>query len=229
MSNIGGWITFREIVDSVQLSEGDTADTGQFMRKLNWAIKAYERLRLHSLPATKPVTLTIDAYLRCVVLPDDFLKLVSVGTVYEGRFVPFAPNSQPQLSQTGDCGLWTRTEPTTDADGNELTMYKPKYTLDLENRRIIIDAPPVISEVILNYTPTGVRTDGETYIPLMCRDVIEADIEYQYALRGKVSQVEKDTYFREYQMALNRFRGLQYSTDELFNTYDQHLDQGRQF
>jgi hypothetical protein len=227
MSSLNGWITFREIVDSVQLATEGT-DSGQFMRKLNFAIKGYEDLRLFQLPATKPVTLPISGEMRIVVLPEDFLKFVSIGTMYSGRFYPFAPNSEMPTVTTGSCGVDSRTLPT-NPDPNAVVFYRGYYTVDLERHRIIIDAPLTVTEVVLNYTPTGIKRDGETFIPRMCREVIEAYVEYQCVLRDKTTGLDKQIFEREYIKAHNKFRGLQYNTDELFNEYYKHLETGRQY
>lgn len=230
MTNVNGWISFKEIVDSVQLSEGDSADQGQFMRKLNFAIKAYTSLRLTSLPAVKSVTLPIEGEMRVVSihspLINDFLKFVSVGVWYEDEFHEYRPKSNLVVKSDADCGVDTRDVP----EYTDPTYYTGYYSLDLENRRIVIDAPSNITEVVLNYTPTGVKSDGLTWIPRMCADVIEKYVEWEVARRDKnVSGNDKMIYKAEYVAALNVFRGLQYNTTELFNEYYLHLATGKQY
>jgi len=227
MTNISGWVSFRQIVDDIMLAQGDHADTGQFMRYLNFAIKGYEDLRLHSLPATKPVVLPIDGEMRVVVLPDDYLKFVSVGIMSSEKFYAFKPKSDMVLHTTADCGVTTRT---TQAETSDIYSYTGYYSLDPENRRILIEAPLSVTEVVLNYTPTGVRMDGITYIPRMCRGVIEAYVEWQAALRDRgVSVSDKTIMNNEYLRELMKFRGLQYNTDELFDTYYDHLKLGKPY
>jgi hypothetical protein len=226
MTNISGWTTFREVVDNVNLAGGDSSDMGHFMRKLNFAIRGYEKLRLHSLPATKSVTRSIDGEMRIVVLPDDFLKFVSVGIVNNGHFYEFRPKSDMLLIATANCGTDSRTIPTAITGQSLFTAY---YSLDLENRRIIIDCPVSVTEVMLNYTPTGVKLDGVTYIPRMCAAVIEAFVEWQCALRDKVPAYDKESFKAEYIKELNLFIGLQYNTDELFNELYEHLATGKQY
>ena len=229
--NISGWITFKEVVDSIMLAWGDSSDHGQFMRYLNFAIKGYTDLRLRSLPATKPVKLSIDGEMRVVVLPRDFLKFVSIGVSDDGKFYPFQPKSGMLSAVDAECGVDTRQvdDGYTDA-GDVITRYAAYYDLDLENMRILIDGPLALTEVILNYTPTGVKQDGLTYIPRMCMGVIESFVEHQMVLRDKKStMVDKQLFEREYVKELNKFRGLQYSTDELFNEYYQHIATGKQY
>lgn len=227
MTNVSGWISFRQIVDDIMMAQGDHADYGQFMRYLNFAVRGYEELRLHSLPATKPVTLPIDGEMRIVVLPDDFLKFVSVGVMSSEKFYPFKPKSDMVLKTTADCGVDTRT---TAEELPEVWYYTGYYSLDPENRRILIEAPLSVTEVVLNYTPTGVRLDGKTYIPRMCRGVIEAYVEYQAALRDKnVTAFDKQMFANEYLKELNKFRGLQYNSDELFNAYYDFIKNGKPY
>jgi len=223
MTNISGWITFKQVVDDIMLNWGDSSDHGQFMRYLNFAIKGYEELRLHSLPAIKTVTLPIESEMKIVVMPGDFLKFVSVGQSSGGKFYEFSPQSNTTVISTPDCGVTTR-------DTVEITTSQQYYSLDLENRRIIIDAPVSVTEVILNYTPTGVKMDGVTYIPRMCRSVIEAFVEYEIVKRDKGhNMADRIMFERDYLKALMLFRGLQYNTDELFNEYYEHIITGRQF
>ena len=224
--NISGWVTFKEIVDSVLLAGGDSSDHGQFMRYLNFAIKGYEELRLRHLPATRPVTLPINPDLRIVVLPMDFLKFVSVGVMSGGSFYPFFPKSEIVPATTADCGVDTRVIPSQSG----VTTFAAYYTLDLENRRIVIDAPLALQQVTLNYTPTGVKTDGKTYIPRMARMVVETYIEYQAALRDKgVNANDKMIFQNEYLKAIMNFRGLMYDPDEIFGEYYKHLVTGKQY
>lgn len=229
MSNISGWITFKEIVDSIQLAGGDASDPGQFMRLLNFAIKGYEDLMLFQLPATKPVTLPIATEMGAVVLPDDFLRFVSVGTMDGGRFYKFMPSSEMPMAVTGNCGVDTREGLSYAQSDTGTQYYRCYYTLDIDNRRIIVEAPPSITEVVLNYVPTGIKRDGMTYIPRMCREVVEAYVEYMVVLRDKTTGLDKQIFEREYIKAHNKFRGLQYDTDELFNSYYEHLETGRAF
>lgn len=229
MSNISGWITFREIVDSVQLAGGDASDPGQFMRKLNFAIKCYEDLQLFQLPATKPVTLPVSSEMGVVMLPDDFLRFVSVGRMDGGRFYQFSPMSDMAKAVTGSCGVDTRDTITYSSEETATMYYRCYYLLDIDNRRIIIQAPPSVTEVVLNYVPTGIKRDGLTYIPRMCREVIEAYVEYMVVLRDKTTGLDKQIFEREYIKAHNKFRGLQYDTDELYNEYYKHIETGRAF
>lgn len=227
MTQISGWVTFRQIVDDIMLSWGDASDPGQFMRYLNFAIKGYEELRLHSLPAIKTVTLPIESEMKIVVLPGDFLKFVSVGQSSGGKFYEFRPKSGMTVLSTADCGVTTRD---TVVYESIPAYYVAYYSLDLENRRIIIEAPEAITEVILNYTPTGVKMDGVTYIPRMCRSVIEAFVEYEIVKRDKGHNMgDRILFERDYLKALMLFRGLQYNTDELFNEYYEHIITGRQY
>ena len=107
--------------------------------------------------------------------------------------------------------------------------YRCYYLLDIDNRRIVIQAPPSVTEVVLNYVPTGIKRDGLTYIPRMCREVIEAYVEYMVVLRDKTTGLDKQIFEREYIKAHNKFRGLQYDTDELYNEYYKHIETGRAF
>lgn len=224
--NISGWVTFREIIDSIMLAWGDSSDPGQFMRYLNFAIKGYEELRLRHLPATKPVTLPIDGEMRIAVLPEDFLKFVSLGTMSNGQFYGFQPSSMITAS-TQACGIDSVTPP---VYSTSQTAFVASYSLDLENRRIIIDAPVSLTEVLLNYTPTGVKMDGITYIPRMCRGVIEAFVEYEIVKRDKAHNMgDRILFERDYLKALMLFRGMQYNTDELFQEYYTHLATGKQY
>ena len=219
MTNISGWVTFKAIVDSVQLAWGDSSDQGQFMRLLNFAIKGYTELRLRHLPATCPVILPIQGEMRVVVLPRDCLKFVSVGIVKDGRFHPFLPKSDNNVIAAADCGIETR-----ETHGGWF------YTLDIENRRIIIDCPLNFTEVTLNYTPTGVKMDGMTYIPRMAAEFVEAYVEHQWSKRDKQFDAQQRIDMEKgYIVALNKFRSLQFNTDEIFNEYYLHIATGKHY
>lgn len=220
MTNVSGWVTFKEIVDGVQLNEGDAADQGQFARKLKFALNGYEFLRLRELPATRTVELPISGEMRCLVLPGDFLKFVSVGQWYDNKFHKFLPNSTIVAKEDYACGVDERSPKVF----NDRAYYIGYYKLDVENNRVIIEAPLNITTAVLNYTPTGIKMDGLTYIPRMCRDVIERYVEKEVALRDKnMSGGDKMLFQSAYVNALNVFRGLQYDVDELFNEYYEHI------
>ncbi len=225
--NVSGWVSFKQIVDDIMLAWGDSSDPGQFMRLLNFAIKGYEGLRLQSLPATKPVILPIQTEMRVVVLPNDFLKFVSIGIVHDGRFFAFTPRSDMPVLSTDDCGVSTRDTvvyPVTQS------TFKAYYSLDTENRRVIIDAPISVAEVTLNYTPTGVSMDGVTYIPRMARAVVQAYAENEWVKRDKAFTVtDKAIFDRDYIKALNVFHGYQFDADEIFQEYYTHILTGKQY
>lgn len=229
--NALGWVTYKEVVDDIMLAWGDASDHGQFMRLLNFAIQAYENLRLHDFPATKPVTLSISTEMRAIILPDDFLKFVSVGVMSDGRFYPFQPKSDAVANVDDDCGIGTREVPDGFSEsGDVLTRYTVYYTLDLDNRRILIEGPLNLTEAILNYTPTGVKLDGITYIPRMCRAVIKADVEHKWVIRDKNrTAADRVIFEREYIKEMNKFRGLQYNVDEIFEEYYIYISISKQY
>lgn len=177
MAELFGWTTLKQIVDDILLGQGDSADHGQFMRYINFCIAGYTDLRLHTLPATRPVLCTISPEIRAIPLPNDFLHFVSVGVLVSDNFAEFYPKSRIDYT-TMSCGEDSREVHNQDTTNHRHHRnYHGYYTLDLENQRILIDAPLNITEVVLNYTPTGVRTDGVTYIPRMCAPVIKAYVE----------------------------------------------------
>lgn len=227
MTNLPAWMTFKELIDSQSLAEGDGSDQGQFLRKLNFAIKAYEDMRLRRLPATLSVPLPIDPELRVVTLPQDCLKVISVGMMQSGLFIPFSPVSDMVKSVTSDCGVETQDQVQYAVTPPAVKCY---YMVEMDNQRIVIDAPATITTVMLNYTPTGVRMDGVTYIPRMCRGVIEAYIDWQMVLRDRtVSMSEKKNLEIEYYRQCAMFQGLQYNVDELFQMYYEHILTGKQY
>ena len=209
---ISGWVTFKQIVDDIMLSWGDASDHGQFLRYLNFAIKGYQKLRLSSFPATKPIDLPVSmGERRTVVLPDDYLDFVSIGITSGGRFQPFVPNSD-MIQDKGD----------------HRGQYS--YSLDIENRRIIIDTPRSVTNVTFHYTPTGIKSDGVTYIPRMAMDVIIAYVEREITARDKgTSSFDKQDFAIKYAQEMEIFRGLQYDVDEMYNAYYLHLATGKQY
>lgn len=224
--NISGWVTYAEMVDDILLSWGDTSDQGERFRILNFLIQGFEQLRLSGIQATRPVVLPVQTEMRVVALPSDFLKFVSVGMVNNGQFFPFNPKSDMANTWSVSCGITENVQPV-ETTPQITACY---YYLDLENRRILIDAPLNVREVTLNYTPTGVRVDGETYIPRMCRAVVKAFAEYQLVLRNRsATQADKMLFEREHLKAINQFRGYVFDATELFDTYHEHIVRGKQY
>jgi len=227
MTGLPAWITFRELIDSQSLAEGDASDQGQFMRKLNFAVKCYHDMHLKGLPATETVTLPIDSEQRVIVLPQDCMAVVSVGDMVGGRFRPFYKSSDMVKTMTADCGVETQVPVTTSVTRPAVRCY---YSVDLKNGRVIIEAPLTVTEAVVNYTPSGVRMDGQTYIPRMCRGTIEAYIDWQMVLRDRtVSISEKKNLELEYLRQWAIFQGYQYDVDELFQEYYDHILTGKQY
>jgi len=225
--NLPAWLTLKQIIDSQSLAEGDGADPGQFMRKLNFAIKAYTDMHLRRLPATTPVTLTIDPELRVAPLPRDCMAVVGVGMVCAGQYIPFIPSSDRVNLTSEDCGVDSQQQVVYETEPPARKCY---YTVELTNRRVVIDAPLTITEVVVNYTPTGVSMDGITYVPRICAPVIEAYIDWQMVLRDRTVNIgEKKNLEMEYYRQCAIFQGLQYNVDELFNEYYNHIVTGKQY
>jgi hypothetical protein len=196
------------------------------MRVMNFVIKGYEQLRLNNIQATKPVTLTIETEMRCIQMPQDCLKFVSIGTIYNGAFYHFRPKSDMVKSFSSDCGVDTRYVP----DQTDETRFIGYYSIDLENRRIFIEAPLALTEVVLNYTPTGINIDGETYIPRVASRVVQTFAEHQLVLHEKgATLTDKALFEKEYLKALNLFCGSQYNYDEIMNEYYEYIVTGKQY
>jgi hypothetical protein len=218
MADIFGWITFKEIIDETNLAGGDSSDDGQFLRKLGFAVRGYEHIRIAGLPAVKTISCDISAEIRAIALPEDFLKFKSVGTLYQDRFAEYLPKDILDYT-TMNCGVDDREVRNPDSTWRKWNYY----TLDRENRRILIDAPIDVQTVILNYTPTGIKTDGTTYIPRICKELLIVYIEWQMALHDKVPAIDKALFKDEYTKELNKFIGLTYDTDALWMEYYKHL------
>jgi len=229
--NISGWTTFGQIIDDIMLAWGDSSDQGQRMRLLNFAVKQFMDLRLGKLSAAKPVRLTINTEMRCIVVPDDYLRFVSVGLFYDGIFYKFQPKSEMPAITASDCGIEEREiADGTDSAGEEIVEYIGYYTLDIENRRILIEAPALMTEVILNYVPTGVKMDGTTYIPRMCAPVIQACVEFEMVKRDRQTTIADRLLFeKEYLKELNKFMGLRYNLREIMDEYYQHISTGKKY
>lgn len=226
MSNASGWVTYKEIVDNLMLAWGDSSDPGQVMRILNFVIEGYEKLRLLHMPATKTTSVTIDGEMRCVALPDDFMKFVSIGVFANGVFYEFQPKHNMLPVSTSDCGIEERDI----EDQDTAVRFTGYYSIDLENRRIIIEAPVSLTTLTLNYTPSGIVLDGETYIPRMARTTVRAYAEWHMVLRSKEhSAADRVLFEKEYLKELNLFRGTQLNADALMNEYYEHIATGKQY
>ena len=214
--DIFGWCSFQEIVDSANVAEGDGSDMGQFMRKLDFAIECYvEELRMHVIPAIKTVKLDISPEIRAIKMPNDLLKFKSVGTMHKGIFNEFLPKDKITLVEM-ECGV---DEVESFVENPYRKHRKGYYTIDRENKRILIDADLNVQEVILNYTPTGISRDGKTLIPRMCKKVIKAYIEQEMAIHDKSTAYDKEVFQKRYNNELNKFIGLQYNPDAFWETY----------
>jgi len=218
MADLFAWCTFKEIIDDLMLGKGDAADPGQYMRYLNFAVNVYTRLRVHVIPAIESVELPISHEIRAVVMPNDMLKFNSIGILHHGKFHAFKPKESIDFVEM-ECG-----EDERDTGQHNEKQHRHHvhgfYTLDRENKRILIDAPLHIQKVILNFTPTGISTDGLTYIPKMYKNYIIAGVEWQESIRDKsLTAYDKQTFEREYIKELNMVTGLQYDTDAIFDMY----------
>jgi hypothetical protein len=219
MSDIFGWVTFQNIIDNANVAEGDSADPGQTYRKLQFAIDGYLELRLDALPAIKSVELPISHEIRAIVMPNNYYKFKSVGVMRHGRFHEFLPKDQVDFIEM-ECGVDERETGQHHDHNHHNRHYNGFYTIDIENKRILIDAPLQVQEVVLNYTPTGIRTDGQTFIPRMCEKVVRAYVENEMAVHDKgMNQFDKVAFQRRYDKEYSKFVGLQYDVDAMWMEY----------
>lgn len=205
-------------------------------RYTNFAIRAFETLRMFSINSVKVAYLSMNELL-CAKLPDDYIDYVKVGINMRGVIWTLGMNSDIALPRDADCGndardLYTGNlvYPTggyyfTDhyRDGEFVGgLYgmgggfrEAYYRIDRERHQIVFSGPTPRGEVVLEYKSSGISS--QTLIPREAVNAIVAYIHYKRNInKDRVSMLTFKELFDEEEQKL---RSLNFKF-----TYEEYMD-----
>ncbi len=220
-----GMVTLNSVVSNAML-ELDHPEEWERFRLYQFAIRGMREINLLHMKAVKTARLQMTE-INTVILPDDFISFVALGTVFNGRFWVFTRDKKLMLSTTEDCGEENLDTDKTHDIGSapNLQMYglpggsnQYYYTMDLPNNRIIINGFPR-GEVILKYISSGVSLDKETLVPAVAEDCLIAYIIWKRE-KGKkdVPQYHKEMLARDFYREVDKLRFINGpSLDEIYD------------
>jgi len=225
------------VVASILLEIGDEANKRYQLKARQWALDEYRRINVHLSDVYYERKAEIDEN-NTGQIPDESVKLITVGIYRNGVFDPFVKLPDMQfLPEDMSDGIY---------DSKSIFPINPDQVLtgggywkeDREHSRFFVrnfrqtnngieDTTSVIrSKVVIRFRTTGLNLGGDIFIPAEARDFIVASVAHKFmaksipvrvtnmVLRDDQAQVDK---FREDYMALLYEPGNMYEIrDALF-------------
>jgi hypothetical protein len=215
-----GLITVQNIVDDCLVERDDFSDK-DVLRYTRFAERCITKMSVFSLPNVTTVTLPINPNIKTAPLPCDFIRCIRLGVkLNNGRIYTLTEDLHLGLFDEEICEEETTETPApspsfgigyTDYYDSTFQSWKyairggvseyGTYRIDQKNERIVLDPNVQIEEVILEYTSSGIKKGGTTYVPEIARESIIAFIKWKDAkTSGKTineTRVLKLEYYEE--------------------------------
>lgn len=219
-------ITLDQIVDEILLLSG--LPQSKFPQIKQLAIKGYREMNLTTIPeGVRIEKFTMDDnYI--IYLNDDIIQVNNVYVPIDGKLWSLTKSTQmvPTVS-------FSVTEFRDSDDGEGVNFVNKDGVLyaatggnntegywyyDYANRRILFTNTNR-SEVLVDYTTSGVSLDSPTFIPSYAVDAVEHYILWKISLfSGARDAVTRDEHKREYERQKSICRGMQFNFDEFKDT-----------
>lgn len=234
MSDTNGLVNVVKVIEDYMLQSH--TDRSQRARISAIALQGVRDLNMFRIDNSKIEEIPMTA-INTVNLPDDFLKLVSIGIPFNGKMW-FFTRKDDIIKTTSFIGGAEVLDPN-DGEGVDLGKYNQflgygtrggvnqyYYTVDEPNRRIIINGFPQ-TKVILIYISSGISLSNGVFIPQYAYNSLFAWIAYKDVMfnpnvSGLDKQMREENYYTETRK-LARFRipTIEEIRDTLYSTYVQ--------
>lgn len=217
-----GVIAIQQIVNEV-LNDLNEFNSNNYMRYLQWAVRAFEYVHVSFLKTFEIAYLDINEA-NVAVLPIDFIEWQNIGIIDSGVFYPIGSNNDNMIPRDESCGEVTEPEHSYHAtissgqygsvSGIDLTDFR----IDKEMGVIRLSSKVTATQIYLEYTSCGISSSGTTYIPREAKEAIIKFIHWQRALfEPNVNNWDKknaEVLFYNETRRLNRLKN-QYSIKEI--------------
>lgn len=237
MNRLKGNTTLDGIVSNVIWDIGEQNDMGNYLRYMQWAIRVYKELNLFHLRQPRYVKVAMSD-INTVDYPDDWLGFISVSVPVNGQYWTMTKNGKLIVPMSIACGEETLDEDEGETviigDGDEIVGFpigggrnNYYYRLDDDNQRIIINGFNR-STVILAYRSTGIRVDGQNFIPKVAEEAMIAGV---HALRlrhnSKATRGDKADAEIRYELEQEKLEvAKRPSLDDVFDAIYETIYQG---
>jgi hypothetical protein len=224
--NTSGLTKINSIVDEVMV-EFDTHSDSDYLRYARFVERGLRELSIFHLNNSSSDDLEVDSFSNTAPLPSDFIRLVELGIVLSnGKLYTLTKDSSIAIPNGVDCGrnVKNETENTLSSSSQPLHGYYytgdnytydyakfarrggvseyGKFTIDLENYRIVFGAGFNESSVRIKYISSGISIDKETFIPEVAREALVSYVKWK-ATTNKMSipmserREKKKEYYQE--------------------------------
>jgi len=179
------------------------------------ACRCYTEISNRHSNASTTVKITVDA-MGIITMPTDMTGFINLYMPINGEFWSFTDKPRMVNTTTGT-GINETRNSTTAGEGVALLDNKwfdyggvggvndYYMNIDWDARRIFLDGIKSDTAVLV-YTGTGIETTGDTYIPEMCINTIDAYLMWKKSWWDGSPRGEKDARKRDYTDEVNLLR-----------------------
>lgn len=220
-----GLIKIDEIIADIQVETNDYSE-GNVMRYARLVERGVTLMHLFNLNSVSVEKLEVDEASNTAPLPQDYLGHKKIGAILpNGRVYPLTVDQDMSLLNEKECG----TEVSYDGVNiQDYSVYSSRggfseegtYHIDSKNHRILL-YNVTADTLIIEYVSSGLKIDGETYIPAIAREALVSFVLWK---ASKTGTAQRDRAFMEFTFEQKKLRTLMMPTlDEVVDS----LLQGR--
>ena len=200
------------VVASILLEIGDEANKRYQLKARQWALDEYRRINVHLSDIYYERRVEIDDN-NTGQIPDESVKLITVGTYRNGVFDPFVklPDMSIRPEDISD-GIYDK------ANDIKLLQQRGAYWReDKEHGRFFVRSfrqtansiedttSNIRNKVIIRFRTTGLNLGGDIFIPAEARDFIVASVAHKFMAKSIPVRVT-NMVLMEDQKAVDKFR-----------------------
>ena len=198
--------------------------TEDWVSYMGHACKVVQDFNLYDGNIVTTQKVTIDTTLKCIELPDDFLRLVDLVTPLRGQWWSFTEKDRIVNTTTTTDSVegrdLTQGEGQT-IDQTRVTSYgakggwnKFRYTLDTKARRIYVD-DDITDYVVLIYVSSGINATEETLVPTTLMPMIDAYLNWKGSYWRPEIMNQRESLYLDYWREKQKVRNLIASMTEM--------------
>jgi hypothetical protein len=175
-----GLIPISHIIDNLLNELGDYSQQN-YIRYMAIAERGLKELNIFHLNNVSTKILQVDQASKSAQLPSDYLRHSRIGILLgNGRVYPLTRDPNLNLAKKDECGVEQADPMTTLSDDNQIYTSRGgyseagRYRINTKKNRIELDQGVSASELIIEYSSSGILVDGITYVPLLAEEALIA-------------------------------------------------------
>lgn len=240
MSN---FVSIDTIISRILLDIGDEENNRYKIRAMQWALDAYRRVNVHKSSFYLERKATLDD-IYSVDIPQDSVKVLSVGIYRNGEFWPFTKKPdmslmpvdiedgihEPDISEGKEIltrggkfgrgiknfGYWVE-------DPEHCRIFVRNFRFDSTSNNWIDNSSNLLNKVVIRYKTNGINCGGEVCVPSEAQDLVVSMVVYKFAMRGipaRMTADERDRYERELNAMQEDYEALVYEPHNFWEVKD---------